>query len=109
TTSGSFAVPTPTLPTQKDGLGIDVLSAGKGLSVRGRESPSVEYTGYLFSDGTVFDYSALHGGFEYESVASPEQVIPGFDEGMIGAKNGSTRVLLIPYYLGYGAAGSGTI
>jgi hypothetical protein len=108
-TTGSFTVKEPKFKIQKDGLGVAVLSAGKGLSVRGQESTSVEYTGYLSSNGTVFDYSALHGGFEYESFASPEQVIPGFDEGMIGAKNGSTRVLLIPYYLGYGTAGSGSI
>jgi hypothetical protein len=109
TTSGSFTVKEPKFQTRKDGLGVAILSVGKGLSLRGQESASVEYTGYLYDGGTIFDYSAEHGGFEFESFASPEQVIPGWDQGMVGAKNGSTRILLIPASLGYGSTGSGSV
>jgi hypothetical protein len=108
-TSGSFSVKEPKFHIRKDGLGVAILSGGKGLSLRGLETASVEYTGYLYDTGTIFDYSAEHGGFTFESFANPEQVIPGWDQGMVGAKNGSTRVLLIPASLAYGATGSGSV
>jgi hypothetical protein len=109
TTSGSFTVKEPKFHIRKDGLGVAILSVGKGLSLRGQESASVGYTGYLDATGTIFDFSAEHGGFEFESFANPEAVIPGWDQGMVGAKNGSTRVLLIPASLAYGSAGSGSV
>ena len=67
---------------------------------------AVHYTG-MFQDGTVFDSSA--GGEPFQFVLGAGQVIPGWDQGLLGMKVGGKRLLVIPPDLAYGSQGYGPI
>jgi len=68
----------------------------------------VNYVGAL-TDGKVFDASANHGtsGFTFNLGAG--QVIKGWDQGIVGMKEGGKRVLVIPADLAYGNQAIGDI
>lgn len=82
---------------------------GTGTEAATNKTATVSYTGWLYSDtaadhkGTQFD----SGSFSF--VLGQGQVIPGFDQGVLGMKVGGRRTLLIPSSMGYGATGSGSI
>lgn len=86
---------------------------GDSRAVKSGDSVKVDYTGKL-EDGTVFDTSRedvakqagiyVEGG-EYDPlnfVVGSGQVIPGFDEGVIGMKVGEEKTLTIPPEKAYG-------
>ncbi len=85
------------------GLGILDLVEGTGPSAHSGMSAKVHYTGWL-KNGTEFDTSRSRGPFQFRLGAG--QVIPGWDEGLIGMKVGGKRKLVIPPHLGYGDRGS---
>jgi FKBP-type peptidyl-prolyl cis-trans isomerase len=60
----------------------------------------VHYDGYL-EDGTKFDSSHDHGRV-FEFVLGSGRVIKGWDQGMMGMKEGGKRTLQVPAHLGYG-------
>jgi peptidylprolyl isomerase len=83
------------------------LVVGTGPVIVNGDSVSVRYTGWL-SNGTEFDSNV--------AAASPltfqfgfARVIQGFDEGLVGARVGTTRQLIIPPYLAYGPNDYGPI
>ncbi len=83
---------------------------GTGEVVKQGKWLSVQYTGYLASDGTKFDSSHDHPGGEPISFPyGKRQVIEGWDTGFEGMKMGGKRRLFIPYQLAYGEAGKGPI
>ncbi|MFN2465885.1 MAG: FKBP-type peptidyl-prolyl cis-trans isomerase [Candidatus Dormibacteria bacterium] len=93
--------------TLPDGLKIIDLKQGTGTTVKSGQCLSVQYTGWL-DNGTKFDSSRDRvGGFRF--VIGQGQVIPGWDEGLVGMKVGGRRRLVIPPALGYGPAGQGPI
>jgi FKBP-type peptidyl-prolyl cis-trans isomerase FkpA len=90
---------------------IDV-TVGQGTPASNGDTVSVHYTGWLYDlsapdkRGVKFDSSRDRGQpFVFELGAG--RVIRGWDEGVAGMQPGGTRVLLIPAWLGYGAAGAG--
>jgi hypothetical protein len=90
-----------------DGLDVATIQNGHGKAIVAGETAQVIYTGFLASNGVIFDYSSGHGpgqptNFTFEVEANPEQAIAGFDQGVVGMKVGETRVLLLPADLGYG-------
>ncbi len=58
------------------------------------------YTGYL-EDGTQFD-SSLNHGRPFQFVIGSGRVIKGWDQGLMGMKEGGQRKLFVPAELGYG-------
>jgi peptidylprolyl isomerase len=88
--------------TYPDGLKYVDLKVGPGSLVRNGENLTVEYTGWL-SDGTEFDSSRGRAPFTFQLGQS--QVIPGWDEGLLGMKVGGKRKLILPPDLAYGANG----
>ncbi len=99
--------------TTADGLKYLDIKVGTGAIVQGGSNIQLEYTGWLASTNKKFDSSYDHGGQPLSlSVVDPtntsqqSQVIPGFNEGLIGMHAGGTRRLYIPAALGYGTAGS---
>ena len=67
---------------------------------------SLHYTGWLASDGTKFDSSYDHP--DKQPIQLPlggGRVIPGWDQGIVGMKQGGKRRLFIPYPLAYGTSG----
>ncbi len=81
-------------------------TVGTGATAATGDTVSVQYTGKL-QDGTVFDTSV--GKAPISFVLGVGQVIPGWDQGLVGMKEGGSRVLIIPPSLGYGSADYGPI
>jgi peptidylprolyl isomerase len=65
---------------------------------------SVNYTGWLASDGTKFD-SSYDRGQPFEFPQGFKRVIIGWDQGFEGMRVGGKRRLFIPWQLAYGAKG----
>jgi len=59
-----------------------------------------------WSNGAIIDSSWTRGT---PLTIGLGQVIPGWQQGMVGMKVGGRRELIIPPALGYGAAGSGPV
>ena len=79
---------------------------GTGAAAQAGDTLTVNYTGKL-ADGTVFDTSVGKQPFQFTLGAG--QVIPGWDQGLMGMKVGGKRILIIPPGLAYGAQGAGGV
>ena len=88
------------------GLVVQDIVSGTGLEARSGDTVSVNYTGKL-ADGSVFDTSV--GKSPYEFQLGTGSVIQGWDQGLLGMKEGGKRILIIPANLAYGASGYGPI
>lgn len=76
------------------------LTEGTGKEAKSGDTVSVHYKGTL-TDGTQFDASYDRGQpFTFNLGAG--QVIQGWDEGVVGMKEGGKRKLIIPGDLAYG-------
>lgn len=95
----------------KDAFYADI-QVGTGATLAAGQQATVYYKGWL-TDGTLFGASTDSKGklqaFTFAYGANPEQVIPGWDEGLAGMKIGGIRMLIVPPAAGYGAAGKGPI
>jgi FKBP-type peptidyl-prolyl cis-trans isomerase len=67
----------------------------------------VQYEGFLL-DGTKFD-SSIDRGKPFMFRVGTDRVIAGWDEAFLSMKKGEKRTLLIPWWLGYGTDGKGSI
>lgn len=76
------------------------IAVGTGAVIVAGQTANVHYTGWL-ADGTVFD-SSFSTGATYEFQFGTGDVIPGWDEALIGMRVGGQRQLIIPPALGYG-------
>jgi peptidylprolyl isomerase len=76
---------------------------GTGENPRPGQNVTVHYTGTL-ENGTKFD-SSVDKGQPYTFRIGKEQVIKGWDEGVMSMKVGGKRRLIVPSSLGYGPAG----
>lgn len=83
------------------------LIEGEGATVEANQSIKVNYTGVKFSDGEEFD-SSFNSGTPLTTVIGAGQVIPGWDEGLVGQTVGSRVLLVIPAEQAYGPAESGS-
>jgi peptidylprolyl isomerase len=82
------------------------IVVGSGPAATAADTVDVQYTGTLYSDGSVFDSSWSRG----EPATFPlNGVVPGFAQGIEGMQVGGRRVLVIPPDLGYGNRASGPI
>jgi peptidylprolyl isomerase len=98
--------PTGDPPTK---LTIKDIVKGKGPKAKPGDTLSMQYTGYSWSNGEKFDASWDRGGQPFPFKLGAGMVIPGWDQGMVGMREGGRRLLIIPPDLGYGPAGSGPI
>ena len=83
------------------------LVPGTGNVVANGAMLNVDYTGWL-PDGTMFG-SSQNAGMTFTFVLGSGEVIQGWDEGLIGAKAGGTRQLIIPASLAYADQKRGNI
>ena len=66
---------------------------------------SMLHTGKL-ADGTTFDTTNNPGRSAFEFTLGVGRVIKGWDQGVLGMKEGGKRSLVVPSNLGYGKRGS---
>ncbi len=85
---------------------IEDTQPGTGAAAKDGDQITVNYTGKL-QDGTVFDSSVGKTPFQFTLGAG--QVIPGWDQGLLGMKVGGKRTLTIPPSLAYGEQGAGGV
>jgi peptidylprolyl isomerase len=95
---GSGAAPTA--------LKSETLIAGNGAEIKTGQQATVNYVGVLYKTGKEFDTSWGKGKQPFQFALGSGQVIPGWDEGVLGMKVGERRRLTIPADLAYGAQGS---
>ena len=107
------SAPAPATARVVGGLQSTDLVPGTGAEAVPNEYATVHYTGWLYDStkpdqkGAQFDSSL--GGQPFQFMLGAGQVIPGWDQGVLGMKVGGKRRLVIPAELGYGDAGAGGV
>ncbi|MCU1454681.1 MAG: FKBP-type peptidyl-prolyl cis-trans isomerase [Acidimicrobiales bacterium] len=102
--------PTVQMPaTGATKLVIKDLITGKGMAAKKGSTVDVRYVGIACSTGKQFDASWDKGTTTFPVTLGQGQVIPGWDQGLIGVKPGGRRQLDIPAALAYGPQGQGSI
>jgi peptidylprolyl isomerase len=101
-TANAGEAPTITAPTgdaPTDLVAEDVI-VGSGTEVVSTSTLTVHYTLMKWSDGSILESSWTSG----QPATFPlSGVIQGWQQGLLGAKVGGRRLLVIPPALGYGA------
>jgi peptidylprolyl isomerase len=110
TVRGAFgAKPTVAIPdtcTPPAKLVTKDLSTGTGAVVREGNTVQTNYLLVTWSNKQVLDTSFGRGPFPVQDVGHA-QVIDGWNQGLIGMKQGGRRLLIVPPDLGYGQGGNG--
>jgi peptidylprolyl isomerase len=119
---GAQAVPGVTLPPQDSDINVkpvipkpvgqppaslqarDVLQ-GKGKPAESGDTLTVQYVGVSWSTGQQFDSSWDRGKQPFKFKLGAGMVIPGWDQGLVGMREGGRRELIIPPNLAYGPQG----
>ena len=99
----SVAVPDGPPPTT---LQVEDLTVGSGPEAAAGQMLTVQYVGVAWSAKQQFD-SSWDRGEPIMFKLGTGQVIPGWDQGLVGMKVGGRRRLIIPPDLAYGPAGDG--
>jgi FKBP-type peptidyl-prolyl cis-trans isomerase len=100
--------PTVTIPKNSppSSLVVKTLIKGSGPPVAKGQEVVTQYVGVNWRTKAVFDSSWSRGApFGFQIGASPAQIIPGWDTGLLGVPVGSRVMLIIPPKDGYGSAG----
>lgn len=86
-------------------LVVETVVEGEGEPVESGDLLLADYTGLLWDGGEEFDSSWSRGEPAAFGIGVG-QVIPGWDQGLVGQAVGSRVLLVIPPELGYGEEGS---
>ena len=87
-------------------LVIRDIVPGKGPKAKAGDNLSMQYAGNSWSTGQQFDASWDRGAQPFTFPLGAGQVIPGWDEGLVGLRKGGRRLLIIPPDMGYGPNGT---
>ncbi|MGK8525349.1 FKBP-type peptidyl-prolyl cis-trans isomerase [Nocardia asteroides] len=108
--SGEFgAAPDITVPDDCDPprqLIVKDLSEGSGPGAEPGQQLTMNYALVTWSDKKTLD-SSFTRGKPFQLALGAGQVIDGWDQGLVGVREGSRRLLIVPPELGYGAGGRG--
>jgi FKBP-type peptidyl-prolyl cis-trans isomerase len=95
------------MPADAQQLKVEDIKVGTGAAAVAGKTVTAHYTGTLL-DGTKFDSSKDRGRpFSFKLGAG--QVIRGWDEGVVGMREGGVRKLTVPPHMGYGDRAAGKI
>ncbi|MFP3948924.1 MAG: FKBP-type peptidyl-prolyl cis-trans isomerase [Longimicrobiales bacterium] len=89
------------------GLYFHDTVVGDGTQAADGSTVEVHYTVWLPDATLVEDTRDSEGTVEIQLGVDP--LIEGFEEGLLGMKDGGTRILVLPPELGYGSSGQGEI
>ena len=101
TTYGPGAA-SPNAQANGDVVQAQDVQVGTGAQAAPGSVVSVLYVGRL-SDGTVFDSSEAHDNQPLTFQLGSQGIIPGFQVGVNGMREGGQRVIAVPPSFGYGA------
>ncbi|MDP8976529.1 MAG: FKBP-type peptidyl-prolyl cis-trans isomerase [Actinomycetota bacterium] len=90
------------------GLQIEDIEVGTGVEATPGSLVDVHYVGVSWSNGRQFDASWDRGS-SFSFGLGAAQVIAGWDQGVMGMREGGRRRLTIPPELGYGSRGAGGV
>lgn len=96
-------VPEGDAPTE---LAVEDIVVGSGEEAAAGDFLTMHYVGVRYDDGGQFDAS-WDRDQTFELVLGIGQVIPGWDEGIQGMREGGRRQLVIPPDMAYGERGAG--
>lgn len=104
-TGTESTLPVPAVYKPKEpvkNLQVTDLKVGSGPAAKSGDCLVMKYYGTLASNGTKFDEDFTDTtGFAF--TLGQGQVIPGWDQGLVGMKAGGIRRLVIPASLAYGS------
>lgn len=80
------------------------IKEGSGAAAKSGDNVTMDYVGVSYSTKKEFD-SSFTTGQPIGVALGQGQVIPGWDEGIVGMKVGGRRELIIPPDMAYGAQG----
>lgn len=104
-TLGAACNQAPTTPSNAAPFSQTDLVVGTGTAAASGMSLTVDYTGWLYDaskpngKGAVFNTTL--GGTPLTFTLGSGQVIPGWDQGLVGMQVGGTRRLVVPPNLAY--------
>lgn len=84
---------------------VDIVK-GTGAAAQNGDTLTVDYAGTSWSTGKEFDAS-WKSGQPFPVTLGQGSVIQGWEQGLLGIKQGGRRLLVIPPDQGYGSTGSG--
>jgi FKBP-type peptidyl-prolyl cis-trans isomerase len=90
------------------GLRYVVRQEGRGDPPSRGASISAHYEGRFLATGRKFD-SSYDRGQPFRFLVGTGQVIKGWDEAFLAMRPGEKRLLIVPWWLAYGAEGRGPI
>jgi FKBP-type peptidyl-prolyl cis-trans isomerase FkpA len=111
--AGAACADSSTAPSNLAAYSQTDLVVGTGATAASGNSLSVNYTGWLFDitkpdqKGLVFDTSTGRGPFTF--TLGTNEVIAGWDRGVVGMQVGGIRRLVVPPSLAYGTSRNGPI
>jgi peptidylprolyl isomerase len=118
TVPGTTEAPAPTTTLEKPDVSLPAelptelvitdIEEGTGTPAASGDRVVVRYVGVRSEDGTEFDNN-FEGGDPFSVTLGAGGVIEGWDQGLVGIKQGGRRQLDIPGDLAYGEAGAGEI
>lgn len=91
-----------------DELVIEDLVVGDGALVETGVTVTAHFVGAMWSTGSEFD-ATWDRGQAYTFSVGDQRVIDAWDVGLLGAREGTRRVLISPPELAYGDAGTAVI
>lgn len=111
TAGAVFRVTRPRFLRQPSGVGTETLAAGSGPALQPGDTATIQYNAYVAATYRMVSTTETQtpDSETFTFNASPEQVIPGLDAGVIGMQAGETRAIYIPYALAYGKKGAGHV
>jgi peptidylprolyl isomerase len=109
-TAKAGAAPVVTIPKkvkEPSKLIVKTLIKGTGAPLAKGQTVVTQYVGVNWRTGKAFDSSwQRQQPFGFELDATPSQIIPGWDKGLLGVPVGSRVMLVIPPVDGYGKTGN---
>jgi FKBP-type peptidyl-prolyl cis-trans isomerase FkpA len=100
---------TPTSPTVNVPFSATDLRAGAGDEATNGRTVTMAYTLWLYSTSAAENKGTRIEGGTYSFVLGSNQVIAGWNQGIVGMRVGGQRRLIVPPSLGYGSQPNGPI